>query len=304
MSTGVPNEECSPEEWTSDDELHVRSYNRLQEQMSTSSSLQHLVMQSGLEQRGLAAHLRQHDDNSKRTVLKAQERKFLNRVIHDPSMNDRPDFVKRLEQLAASNLPPSAHANRRKKRNKQKSTPPSPLKRADSNPLVLSAATNADDRLQGRTEADHHQREEGKDINTENWQLKNEIIRVKLENHQLKQNRQIESENQQMKEAIAHMETENRIRSEREKIEAENRALKSQIAQCEYESRWLKSKLQRLEPENDQLKTLTLRLEEKCQRLYERIFYILGVSVVWNFGWFYHVCFLAIAAVFELSKQG
>lgn len=60
---------------------------------------------SSYVQRGSAAHMRQRDDNSRRKILTPAQRKFLNKVIHDPSMVHRPEFDERLGQLTAKFAP-------------------------------------------------------------------------------------------------------------------------------------------------------------------------------------------------------
>ncbi|ETI39626.1 hypothetical protein F441_14627 [Phytophthora nicotianae CJ01A1] len=62
--------------------------------------LKEYVVQSCDQQRGLAAHMRQADDNLGRTLFKRNDRQFLNKVIHDASMDHRPEYDKRLKQLA------------------------------------------------------------------------------------------------------------------------------------------------------------------------------------------------------------
>ena len=50
-------------------------------------------------QRGLAAEIRQKDDNSGRRILTDSERDFVNEIIHDRRMDHRPEFYRRLQEL-------------------------------------------------------------------------------------------------------------------------------------------------------------------------------------------------------------
>ncbi|DAZ99771.1 TPA: hypothetical protein N0F65_001280 [Lagenidium giganteum] len=59
-----------------------------------------MQLQSSVKQRGLAADIRQRDDNSSRKLLPPKDRRFLNRVIHDTSLAHQPDVDKRLMSLA------------------------------------------------------------------------------------------------------------------------------------------------------------------------------------------------------------
>ncbi|CAF0790925.1 unnamed protein product [Adineta steineri] len=51
------------------------------------------------QQRGDAAHIRQKDDNSGKTMLTSKERQFVNSVIHDKSTEHNPKFDSGLEKL-------------------------------------------------------------------------------------------------------------------------------------------------------------------------------------------------------------
>ncbi|KAJ4461887.1 hypothetical protein PAPYR_1578 [Paratrimastix pyriformis] len=51
------------------------------------------------EQRGEAAHARQEVDNTSRERVTREEYNFLNRVIHDKSMEYRPEFDKPLARI-------------------------------------------------------------------------------------------------------------------------------------------------------------------------------------------------------------
>lgn len=50
-------------------------------------------------QRGTAAHIRQADNNSGRTMLNSSDRQFVNKVIHDPNMNYSPQYTTDLNRL-------------------------------------------------------------------------------------------------------------------------------------------------------------------------------------------------------------
>ncbi|CAK4077831.1 unnamed protein product [Aphanomyces euteiches] len=61
---------------------------------------QGLKPQSEVVQRGIAAQIRQRDDNSGKTLLRREDRRFLNQVIHDSSLEHDPQFDERLKYIA------------------------------------------------------------------------------------------------------------------------------------------------------------------------------------------------------------
>lgn len=56
-------------------------------------------------QRGHAAQIRQMDDNSGRTMLDGNERRFVNSVIHGESLNHSPRFDEGLQNLTERHTP-------------------------------------------------------------------------------------------------------------------------------------------------------------------------------------------------------
>ncbi|KAH9061692.1 hypothetical protein Ae201684P_021027 [Aphanomyces euteiches] len=61
---------------------------------------QGLKPQSEVVQRGIAAQIRQRDDNSGKTLLRREDRRFLNQVIHDSALEHDPQFDERLKYIA------------------------------------------------------------------------------------------------------------------------------------------------------------------------------------------------------------
>jgi len=53
------------------------------------------------QQRGIAAHARQIDDNRGRTVLTKGERDHVNKTIHDPNLEHRPELDPKLKKIEA-----------------------------------------------------------------------------------------------------------------------------------------------------------------------------------------------------------
>ncbi|EQC41817.1 hypothetical protein SDRG_00676 [Saprolegnia diclina VS20] len=72
--------------------------------------------QSGYEQRGVAAYMRQLDDNAKKTrgqpLLDKGDRQFLNQVIHGESDKFNPDEDVRLRSMATHYGVASDYVNR------------------------------------------------------------------------------------------------------------------------------------------------------------------------------------------------
>ncbi|KAF0699433.1 Aste57867_9975 [Aphanomyces stellatus] len=59
-----------------------------------------MQLQSSSGQRGVAADIRQRDDNASRRLLSPHDRRFLNQVIHHKSLEHQPDNGERLISLA------------------------------------------------------------------------------------------------------------------------------------------------------------------------------------------------------------
>jgi hypothetical protein len=50
------------------------------------------------EQRGIAAHIRQMDDNNDRKILTKEDRDFCDTVVRDKSMEHKPEFDTKLQE--------------------------------------------------------------------------------------------------------------------------------------------------------------------------------------------------------------
>uniref|UniRef100_A0AC35GUH3 Uncharacterized protein n=1 Tax=Panagrolaimus sp. PS1159 TaxID=55785 RepID=A0AC35GUH3_9BILA len=61
------------------------------------------------DQRGHAAHIRQMDDNrfqnTGERMLPVEDRRFLNSIVHDPSMEHSPQYDNRLNNLRETHYP-------------------------------------------------------------------------------------------------------------------------------------------------------------------------------------------------------
>jgi hypothetical protein len=69
--------------------------------------------QSCGDQRGIAAQLRQINENKGGTLLSQEEKNFVNEVIHDPDTNHRPDFDDKLDALKERINPPDCDLHKK-----------------------------------------------------------------------------------------------------------------------------------------------------------------------------------------------